>query len=163
MAYIPEFGDAVREAVAGRPYRSLAAKSGLSPAYIADMVQGRVPRREAVIAFAQAAGSDVNALLAKAKYPSLEEADWNPDIAFNSLVRELRQEYADVAASLSFQEVIAADATPEEVEAIGRVLRERCEELRNAKGGGRGAQVGKKGGERRAGPGRLGGPRLCAA
>src|SRR4051794_1154274 len=78
MAYRREFGDAVREAIAGRPYRTIASEAGeeeLSPAYIADMVQGRIPKREKVLALARGCRLDAegtNRLLSLAGYATLE-------------------------------------------------------------------------------------------
>lgn len=81
MAYKTEFAEGVRAALAGRPYRQIAARVRgveISPSYIADMVQGRVPKREMVIAFADACQLDepaTNELLAAGGYAPMEPVE----------------------------------------------------------------------------------------
>ena len=48
--YSSEFGDAVRRAVGDRSYRKVAKGAGFSASYLSDMIQGRIPGREILIA-----------------------------------------------------------------------------------------------------------------
>ncbi len=82
--YRKDFGVEVQKALAGRSYRQVAPRVGVSATYIGDMVQGRVPSRAIVMAFAEATGADVDRLLLAAGYapvgsgasPVAEE--WSP-------------------------------------------------------------------------------------
>jgi transcriptional regulator with XRE-family HTH domain len=66
VAYKAAFGEAVLRAIGKRRYRRLAEEVGCSPAYISDMVQGRIPNREIVLALARATETEPNKLLALA-------------------------------------------------------------------------------------------------
>src|SRR5437764_1251676 len=76
--YNTEFGEAVKTALGGRSYRRVAPGTGVSATYIGDMVQGRVPGREVVLAFAAACGLDraeTRRLMLLAGYAAPDETD----------------------------------------------------------------------------------------
>jgi transcriptional regulator with XRE-family HTH domain len=58
--YKSGYGDVVRAAVGDTPYRTVARAANISAAYLSDIIQGRVPNRDVVIALAEALGADVN-------------------------------------------------------------------------------------------------------
>lgn len=132
MAYKTEFGDAVRAALAGRPYRQIAARTkgvDLSPSYIADMVQGRVPRREVVVAFADACQLDepaTNALLLAGGLAPLEPEEESGFEIFTRGAAELARRYGrPVPVSFSGGE---ENLTPEQARAHLAELEKQLEE-----------------------------------
>jgi hypothetical protein len=91
MAHNVAFGEAVRQALGERTYREVAAKAGVAPSTVGTMVQGFVPRREKVIAFAQAVEADPNPLLEVAGYDPVA-AETHPAALFWDEVRQLNEE-----------------------------------------------------------------------
>jgi len=128
VAYNKRFAEAVRRAVGDRSYRSLAPHVDVSPAYIADMREGRVPSREVVLKLARATGVDANELLLVAGYAP-EGPVWDPDKAFVDGVRALAQEFRE-PVQFSTEDLPLANAKPEEIEQALAAIRQRLQESR---------------------------------
>jgi Helix-turn-helix domain len=126
VAYDKRFAELVRRATGERSYRSLAPHVGVSPAYIADMHEGRVPSRDVVLALARATGANANELLLAAGYAP-ETPVWDPDKAFVEGIRTLAREFAQ-PVEFSTEDLPLAGARPEEIERALDAIRRRLGE-----------------------------------
>lgn len=115
MAYKENFANAVRAGIARREitYREVARQTDLSPAYVADCVQGRVPRREVVLRLADALRVERNQLLeAAGMEPEAEREaspqerllDWTQDYE-RRWGEPMRVKFQGGAGSLSHEDV----------------------------------------------------------
>lgn len=89
--YSEKFADAVRRALGDRSYRKIAPKVGISPSHIGNMVNGQIPRRAVVLAFAEATGlgaAGTNHLLGAAGYAPLTEPGEGPSEHFIQYLAE---------------------------------------------------------------------------
>lgn len=145
MAYKLGFADKVREALAGRPYRQVAAKIegvNISPAYIADMVQGRVPRRELVVAFGWGCGLEregVDELLAAAGLGPLSDDEEAPPDA-NALLSEVMDRAEELEYSPEFSDVTvqgfkgAQNLSASDLKLVDQTIRALLTETRKRQG-----------------------------
>lgn len=128
--YSDDFAQAVRRALGNRSYRQVAARARISASYIGDLVQGRVPKRDIVIAFAEATGADVGELLRLAGYDPLPQPTERPKDYFWRKFGELADEAAALGLPTVYEPRFAGGSdgieSIEEADTILAIIRERC-------------------------------------
>lgn len=121
--YNKGFGLAVQDALGGRSYRQVAQKAGVSATYVGDMVMGRVPKRETVLALASACGLSLdktNELLIAADFAPLSDKDpgWDARASLEWNLRSFRSFFADFPLPEGIIPNDAAGLTQKQIDGI---------------------------------------------